>query len=97
MLTSKDRSKLKALANSIKPVMQISYKGITDAVAKQAKEHLYNEELIKIKVQNAADYSAKDVANDFADYLDANVVSVIGHIITMYKRSDKKGIEHIEW
>ena len=97
MITTKERSSLRALAHDAKTVVQLGKGGISEAVLTQTKEHLYHMELLKVKVLQNADFSAKEVANDFAAQLEAEVVSVIGGIITLYKYSDKKDIEHIKY
>lgn len=97
MITTKERSNLKAIAHPLKPIMQIGKGGISETVIKQASEHLLNAELIKIKVLQNADFSARDIVSEFAEKLNADVVSCIGGIITLYKYSDKKGVEHIKF
>lgn len=97
MITTKERSLLKGISHNLKPIMQIGKGGISDNVIAQAKEHLYNGELIKIKVLQNAEFTAKEIVNDFAKLCDADVVSCIGGIITLYKYSQKEGIEHIKF
>lgn len=97
MITTKQRSSLRALANDIKPVMQIGKGGVTESLLKQAQEHLFAQELIKVKILQNADLSAKEIGGDFANKLDAEIVSAIGNVLTIYKFSDKKGIEHISF
>ncbi len=95
MITPKQRSSLKAIAHPLKPIMQIGKGGISDTVLSQAAEHLYNLELIKIKVLQNAEFKSRDVVSELAEALEADVVSCIGGIITLYKRSTKKDIKHI--
>lgn len=95
MITPKQRSSLKAIAHPMKPIMQIGKGGISETVLNQAAEHLYNLELIKIKVLQNAEFKSRDVVSELAEALEADVVSCIGGIITLYKRSTKKDIKHI--
>ena len=97
VITTKERSNLRALAHDAKTVVQLGKGGISESVMTQTREHLYHMELIKVKVLQNADFSAKEVGNDFAASLEAEIVSIIGGIITLYKFSDKKGIEHIKF
>lgn len=97
MITTKQRSALKSIAHPLKPIMQIGKGGISETVVAQAAEHLYNKELIKIKVLQNADFKAREVVSELAKSLDADVVACIGGIITLYKRSDKKDIEHVKF
>ncbi len=97
MITTKERSSLRAIAHDAKTVVQLGKGGISEAVMTQTKEHLFHMELIKVKVLQNAEFSAKEIANKFASDLEAEVVSVVGGIITLYKFSEKKGIEHIKY
>ncbi len=95
MITTKERSVLKKLAHPLKPECQIGKGGITDALLAQIAECLYHKELIKIKVLQNAPVVAKEVINEMAETLEAEPVSAIGGIITLYKVSDKEGIVHV--
>jgi len=50
MLTGKQRSYLRSLANSIEPIFQIGKGGINDNMIKQFNEALEARELIKVAV-----------------------------------------------
>ncbi len=97
MISTKERSTLRGLANNFKPVMQIGKEGVTENLLTQAKEHLHNLELIKVRVLQNSEKTAKEIGNDFANALEAEIVSVIGSVITVYKFSSKKDIEHIKF
>ena len=60
-------------------------------------EALEARELIKITVLKNAAFSAKEIADDLANELNAEVVATIGHKIVLYRFSNKKGIKHIEF
>ena len=50
MLTGKQRSYLKGIANNMDPIFQVGKNGITDNFIKQVDEALEAREIIKIKV-----------------------------------------------
>ena len=54
-------------------------------------------EIIKITVLNNSDEMPKFVAEDLASALNAEVVCTIGHKVVLYRRSEKKGVKHIEF
>ena len=58
---------------------------------------LESRELIKISVLNNSEEEASWVANDLAEALGAEVVCTIGHKVVLYRKSNKKGIKHIEF
>lgn len=92
MLTGKQRSYLKTLANGIEPVMQIGKGGITENVIKQVDEVLEARELIKIKILNNSMLEAKDTANELAEAVSAEYVQSIGNKFVLYRQSEEKQI-----
>lgn len=95
MLTSKQRSYLKALASKTMPTMSIGKEGLTENVLKQAENLLESRELIKISVQRGSEFSSKELINDIAESLSAEPVIAIGNNIVLYRRS-LRDIKHIE-
>lgn len=90
MLTGKQRSYLKALANSLEPIMQIGKGGVTENVLKQVDDALQARELIKINILNNSMLSSKETANEIAELLGAEYVQSIGNKIVLYKESKEK-------
>ncbi|MDD4780155.1 MAG: ribosome assembly RNA-binding protein YhbY [Tissierellia bacterium] len=90
MLTGKQRSYLKSLANSVEDLMQIGKDGVTDNVLKQIDDALEARELIKIKILNNSLLEAKDSANEIARILKAEYVQSIGNKIVLYRQSKEK-------
>ncbi|HAS91805.1 MAG TPA: ribosome assembly RNA-binding protein YhbY [Sedimentibacter sp.] len=92
MLTGKQRSYLKALANSVDTIMQIGKGGITDSVLKQIDDALNARELIKVSVLKNSMLDAKSVANEVAESLGAEYVQSIGGKFVLYRESKEKKI-----
>jgi RNA-binding protein len=90
MLTGKQRSYLKALANGIDPIMQIGKSGITETVLKQIDDALEARELIKINVLNNSLLEAKDTATEIAKAVRAEYVQSIGNKFVIYRESKEK-------
>ena len=87
MLTGKQRSYLKAIANNIDPIFQVGKNGITDNFIKQVEEALEAREIIKIKVLNNSLLDAKDVAIELAEKTNAEFVQSIGNKFILYRES----------
>lgn len=87
MLTGKQRSYLKSLANNIDPIFQIGKNGLTDNFIKQVDEVLEVRELIKIKILKNSILEATEVANEIADALGAEFVQSIGSRFVLYRES----------
>ncbi len=97
MFTSKQRSVLRSLAQTIDPIGQIGKGGVSDNMIEGFSQALESRELIKITVLNNSEEEAKYVAQDLASALNAEVVCTIGHKVVLYRKSNKKGIKHIEF
>ncbi len=95
MITSKQRSSLRALANKLKPIVIIGKDGFTTAVFSEIKTTIDNNELIKVKVLNNCDESPKQLMNEICKKINAEAISVIGNKFVIYKKSTKKGAKHI--
>ncbi len=96
MLTSKQRSKLKSLAANLSPIGQVGKEGIGENMLKSFSECLDSRELIKINILENADGSPQDLGRELAEKLSAECVIVIGRKAVLYRKSEKKGIKHIE-
>lgn len=96
-MTTKQRSKLRSLAQTIEPIGQIGKGGISDNMIAGLSSALEARELIKVTVLKNAEDEAKYLADDLAEELNAEVVCTIGHKIVLYRRSLKDGVKHIEF
>ena len=96
MLTSKQRSKLKAMASRIDAVIQIGKEGITDNLIRSVSQALEARELVKVSVLNNCEFTAKEICGEFAEKLFAEPVQAIGNKIVLYRRSQRKNFKHIE-
>ena len=95
MLNSKKRAELRKFANTLDTIFQVGKDGVTDAVADSVGAALKARELIKGRVQDASEYSAREAAAELAERLGAETVQVIGSRFVLYKRNrdiDKYGI-----
>lgn len=97
MFTSKQRSNLKSIASSIDPIAQIGKGGVTDNFTDSVSKALAKRELVKISVLNNCEDDAQSLAAVIAEKTQSEVVCVIGKKIVLYKKSDKPGVEHIEF
>lgn len=78
MITSKQRAKLRAMANTITPIGQIGKGGINDNIIKQLDEALEARELIKVTVLETALMSAREACEICCEKLYAEPVQCIG-------------------
>lgn len=88
MLTSKQRARLRAMANSLDTIFQVGKGGIEASLVKGVSDALESRELIKLRVLDNAAYSAREAADALAEATDADVVSVIGSRFVLYRPSE---------
>lgn|SRR5690625_1065805 len=89
MLTGKQRSYLKGLANKIDPIFQLGKLGLSENFIKQLDTALEARELIKINVLKNSFHDPKEVANELAEKLDAEFVQSIGNKFVLYRESEE--------
>jgi len=96
MLTSKQRSKLKALAANLSPIGQVGKDGIGENMLASFSDCLEKRELIKINILENADGDPQEIGRELATKLNAECVIVIGRKAVLYRKSQRKDIEHIK-
>ncbi len=96
-ITSKQRSRLKAIAANLQPVTQIGKGGVTDNLLKTLSDALEAHEIIKVSILSNVDEDAKNLAENVADLLDAIPVAVIGRKAIFYRRSSRDNFLHLEF
>lgn len=90
-MIAKQRAHLRSLAHSLKPILQIGKEGITDAGARAIEDAFNTQELLKIKVQEAAPLSAAAAGEALAARVEgAQLVQTIGRTIVLYRRHPAK-------
>jgi len=89
MLTGKQRSYLKSLANSIEPIFQIGKNGVSENVIKQFDEALEARELVKAVLLKNSTEDIRDVCEYIAERTRAEIVQIIGNKFILYRESEK--------
>ncbi|HHY64246.1 MAG TPA: ribosome assembly RNA-binding protein YhbY [Clostridiaceae bacterium] len=87
MLTGKQRSYLKSLANGIPAIFQVGKYGIDENVLRQFEEALEARELVKASVLRNSEYTAREACEEIARALGAEIVSVMGNKFVLYRES----------
>ena len=89
MLTSKQRSYLRSLANTIDPIFQVGKGGIGENLIKQFNDALEARELVKAAVLRNSEAGPREVCEKIAEQTGAEVVQVIGSKFVLYRESEK--------
>ncbi len=88
-MTSKERAKLRGLANRVPSLYQVGKDGISENMIKQIDDALTARELIKGNVLENSMMTAREAAEELATKTSAQVVQVIGNKFILYRRTDK--------
>ena len=89
-LTSKQRAQLRALANPLEPIVHIGKGNLGEELIRQANEALEARELIKCRVLETSEYTAREAAEALGRATRSEVVQVIGTKFILYRQSHKK-------
>ena len=93
MLTGKQRSYLKGLANTMNPTVILGKSEMTENTLKEMDAYLTAHELVKVKLLETVEISPRDAANEAAEKLGAEYVQAIGRRFVLYRESkDNKQI-----
>ena len=95
-MTTKQRSKLKAMANTLRPAVTVGKEELTENVLNEIAVALFHHELVKVAALQSCTLSAKDMCKQVCEILNCDPVLCVGNRFIVYKFSDKEGIEHIE-
>ena len=89
MLTSKQRAYLRGLANPLEPILHAGKGGVSDTLIRQADDALTARELIKGRVLDTAPGSARELAEQIAGTVNAQVVQVVGRNFVLFRQKPK--------
>lgn len=85
MLTSKQRAKLRTLANTLEPIIIVGKGGVTEAVAAEAENALRTRELVKGRVLESSLMTAREACDAICEAIGAEGVQAIGSKFVIYR------------
>ena len=97
MLTSKQRSKLRSLAQKIEPITQLGKAGISESFIESLDKAIEKRELIKVTVLENSGFDMKEAGEQISSLLFCEFVCATGRKLVFYRRSMQKNVEHIEF
>lgn len=87
MITGKQRAFLKSIANDIVPIFQVGKGGINDNMIKQFDDALEAREIVKATVLKNSLSDTRQICEELAGKLGAEIVQVIGNKFVLYRES----------
>jgi RNA-binding protein len=95
MITGKQRSELKKIAQELKPTVMIGKEDVTPSVIAAIDDYLNAHEIVKVQIQEGSLMEPKEAANEIAEELGAEFVQAIGRRFVLYRQAadpDKRKI-----
>lgn len=89
MLTGKQKSELRGLAQTRKALFQIGKDAISENMIKTVIDSLEAHELVKINLLKTCALSANEAAIELSAQTHSDVVQVIGRTFILYRKSKK--------
>ena len=89
-LSGKQSRHLRALAHSLKPVVQVGKNGWSAALRAEIDAALLAHELIKVRITGEAPLDCGALAVHIGAENGAAVVQTVGHTLTVYRRHPNK-------
>ena len=90
MLTSKQRAFLRSLAASADTIIMVGKGGMSENIIKQCDDALTARELVKGRVLETAEITARDAAEIIARQTNSETVQVIGSKFVLFRRNIKE-------
>ncbi len=87
MLTGKQRSYLRSIANTIPTILQVGKDGISENLVRQLEDALEARELVKGNVLKNSVMDAREACEQLAGTVKAEIVQVIGNRFVLYRES----------
>lgn len=97
VLTSKQRSFLRALGTDLEPILTIGKGGVSDAVIEQLDQALTARELVKTRVLPHTENEPRAIAEEMAATVHCEIVQVIGRNILFYRQAGPGVASKIPW
>ena len=92
-VNDKQKRYLRGLAHTLKPVVMLGNKGLTENVLNEIDSALTHHELIKVRVSGQEKEQRLQMLNDIAAKTKSELVLVIGHIGGFYRAADEPTIQ----
>lgn len=84
-LKGSQRKWLRGQAHSLRPIVQIGQKGLSEATLREVDLALDSHELIKVQAV-APKEEKQEIGRQIEQELRAQVVGLIGHVLILYRR-----------
>ncbi len=89
-LNKRLQQQLKARAHSLKPVVMLGAKGLTQAVIDEVEVALKAHELIKVKLPQSDKNQRRETSDNIAQSTQSQVIQIVGNTLVLYRENPEK-------
>lgn len=93
MLSSKEKAKLRGIAQKRRALFQVGKDNVSENMIKTVDDSLLAHELIKVSMLKTCSLTPNEAAFDLAAGTKSEIVQIIGRTIVLYRRSKKNLME----
>jgi RNA-binding protein len=90
MLSNTDKKSLKAKAHTLKPVVTVGAKGLTENVLQEIEIALNAHELIKIKLAGQDRTERPEVIQEIVSHSQSEIIQTIGAVAVIYRENQEE-------
>lgn len=89
-ISNAEKKSLRQLGHSLKPVVTVGEKGVSETVLGELNRALDDHELIKVKLRTEERDEKKILTEAITSRCGAELVQAIGNIILIYRKAEKQ-------
>ena len=90
LISNQQKKHFRAIGHNLRPVVTISYKGLSDSIGNEIDRALNDHELIKIKINTHKRENRKEITSQICEQHNAECIQSIGYISLIYRPSKNK-------
>jgi RNA-binding protein len=94
VLTTRARARLKALAHSLEPILQVGKTGVQDSVVAELDRALTAHELVKLKINDPDREAREATAIALSTRTDSAVVQRVGKVVILWRPRPEEESAH---
>ena len=84
-VTAQDKKHFRSIGHSLKPIVTVAQKGLTENIKSELNRALNDHELIKVKVAVESRESKEALVKEIQSAVSAECIQKIGHVLLLYR------------
>jgi len=86
---AQDKKRFRSIGHSLKPIVTVAQKGLTDNIKAELNRALNEHELIKVKVAVESRENKEALIKQIQSAVSAECIQEIGHVFLLYRPAKK--------